>query len=69
MESGRRKLQINPREKANPISILFFAWTIPFFLRTNGKNLTSNDVSEPLEEDLSCVLGNRIERYELGTAI
>lgn len=66
MESGCRKLQINPREKANWISILFFGWTIPFFKRTYGKILDSSDVSEPLEEDQSRVLGNRLERYEMG---
>lgn len=63
MESGTRKLQTNPRERANWLSILFFAWTIPIFKRTHGKLLDASDVNEPLKEDQSYVLGNRLERY------
>lgn len=63
MESGTRKLQTNPREHANWLSVLFFGWTIPIFKRTHGKVLDSTDVNEPLKEDQSHVLGNRLERY------
>lgn len=63
MESGHRKLLANPRATANFISILFFGWSIPLFKRTYNKILDSNDVSEPLVEDRSSILGDRLERY------
>ncbi|XP_055317503.1 probable multidrug resistance-associated protein lethal(2)03659 isoform X2 [Sitodiplosis mosellana] len=52
----------NPRESANLISILLFGWSIPFFKAAYNRTLDSNDVCVPLREDLSCVLGDRLER-------
>lgn len=65
MESGRRKLQANPRATANFFSIVFFGWSIPLFKRTYNKVLDATDVSEPLTEDRSSTLGDRLERYQL----
>lgn len=63
MELGERKLQENPRQSANLISILFFGWSIPIFKKTYNKTLDSNDACEPLLQDRSIELGNRLERY------
>lgn len=52
----------NPRKTANLISKIFFGWTIPIFKQTFGKTLHGSDVYEPLQEDLSNVLGDRLER-------
>lgn len=46
----------------NPFSVLFFGWTIPIFRRGYGKQMESNDVYEPLNEDRSNHLGNRLDR-------
>lgn len=63
METGKRKLQSNPRQSASVLSILFFSWTIPFFKRSYSKVLDPNDISEPLPIDSSTQLGDRLERY------
>lgn len=64
MEFGRRKLQENPCQSASWLSVLFFAWSIPFFKRTYDKKIDANDASEPLIVDRSSILGDRIERFE-----
>lgn len=64
MESGHRKLLSNPRETASWISIIFFGWSIPLFRRTYNKALDSCDVSAPLKDDRSSILGDRLERYQ-----
>lgn len=63
MESVKRKLQKNPRQTANWVSAVFFGWSIPFFRRTYNKVLDARDVSEPLDEDRSSELGDRLEKY------
>lgn len=63
MDLGKRKLRENPRQTANLISILFFGWSIPIFKRTYNKTLDSNDACEPLVQDRSIALGDRLERY------
>lgn len=62
MESSRTQLLTNSRESANLLSVLFFGWTIPIFKRGYGKQLDSKDVYEPLDEDRSNYLGNRLDR-------
>lgn len=64
MESGGRKLQANPRENANPISLLFFGWTISLFKQTYGEILDASNVCKPLTEDQSRILGDRLNRYK-----
>lgn len=63
MDSVQRKLQKNPRQSASLISVLFFGWSIPFFKATYNKTLYGNDASEPLPDDRSNVLGDRLEKY------
>ena len=63
MESGRRKLLQNPRQNANIVSSLFFGWAIPILKRTYQNILHPNDAFEPLDEDRSEFLGNRLEKY------
>lgn len=62
MESAYSILSKNPRESANWISILTFAWTIPIFKTTYKKELSVNDVCEPVAEDRSDKLGDRLEK-------
>lgn len=62
MEPKESESKRNPRKSANLISRIFFGWTISIFKRTHDKVLYSSDVFEPLSEDLSNVLGDRLER-------
>lgn len=62
MESGHRKLLKNPRQTASIASILFFGWSIPIFKKTYKHILQSNDAIEPLNNDRSEYLGDRLER-------
>lgn len=64
METGRRKLSVNPRSTAGLISVLFFGWSIPFFKKSYNKDLNPNVIFMPLNSDRSEVLGNRLETYE-----
>ncbi|XP_031639334.1 probable multidrug resistance-associated protein lethal(2)03659, partial [Contarinia nasturtii] len=62
MESAHRKLLKNPRKSASWMSVLFFGWTIPLFKQSYQRDaLHPNDVFEPLEEDQSDRLGDRLE--------
>lgn len=62
MEIGVRKLQDNPRETANLISVIFFGWSIPLFKQTYNKILNACDSIAPLREDRSEALGDQIEK-------
>lgn len=61
MESGYTKLLENPRQTANIASVLFFGWSIPIFKKTYKHILHSNDAIEPLNNDRSEYLGDRLE--------
>lgn len=61
MESVRRKLLPNPREKANYVSVLLFWWTIGIFRRGYRKVFDLTDLFEPLAADHSEKLGDRLE--------
>lgn len=61
MESFRRKLPPNPREKANILSVLLFTWTLPLFRKGYAKILELEDIFQPLTSDRSESLGDRLE--------
>lgn len=61
MDTSRRKLPENPREKAGLLSILLFYWTIPLFKKGYGKILQLDDIFKPLKSDQSELLGNRLD--------
>lgn len=61
MESARVIHPANPREKANFLSKLFFIWTIPIFRKSFSRILQIEDIYEPLPEDRSQKLGDRLE--------
>lgn len=62
MESGHRHLAENPRKSASWISTLLFGWSIPIFKKSYNNNLHPNDAIEPLDDDRSKTLGDRLER-------
>lgn len=63
MESTTRKLLPNPRQTSNIFSVLFFTWTIPIYRKSFRKQLTIDDVHEPLYKDQSNRLGDRLDGY------
>ena len=62
MESLKSKLQQNPRENANFLSILTFWWTVELFKKGYRKALELQDLFQPLNEDKSEELGDRLEK-------
>lgn len=62
MESVRRKLLPNPREKANLLSVLMFWWTIGIFRKGFRKVFELTDLFEPLAVDHSERLGDRLDK-------
>ncbi|XP_062560530.1 ATP-binding cassette sub-family C member 4-like [Armigeres subalbatus] len=62
MESIKRKLDTNPRENANFLSVLTFWWTIDLFKKGYTKVLELQDLFKPLEVDKSEALGDRLEK-------
>lgn len=63
MESSHRKMLPNPRETANIFSKVLLAWTVPIFVTGYKKDLEMEDLPEPLIEDRSNDLGDRLEKY------
>jgi hypothetical protein len=55
------KLTKNPRSTANIFSILTFYWTIGLFRKGYNQVLQINDLYQPLKEDESGSLGDRLE--------
>ncbi|XP_067014322.2 ATP-binding cassette subfamily C member 4 [Anabrus simplex] len=62
MDAEKRESRPNPRQTANPLSALFFCWTIDLFREGYSKDLTVEDLYRPLTDDTSKVLGDKLER-------
>ncbi|XP_045472553.1 ATP-binding cassette subfamily C member 4-like isoform X2 [Harmonia axyridis] len=61
MDTTKEKYNPNPREKANPLSVLFFTYTLPMFKKGSSKELDVDDLYNPLPLDRSQHLGDRLE--------
>ncbi|XP_014467791.1 PREDICTED: multidrug resistance-associated protein 4-like [Dinoponera quadriceps] len=62
MESTTTKTKPNPREKANIVSVLLWWWTIDLFRMGYTRALEIEDLYEPLKEDRSSLLGDKLEK-------
>jgi ATP-binding cassette subfamily C (CFTR/MRP) protein 4 len=62
MDFTKEQYNRNPREKANPLSVLFFTYTIGMFKKGYSKALDVDDLYSPIKSDRSTVLGDRLER-------
>lgn len=62
MESTRKTLPANPREKSNFLSVLLFTWTVPLFKKGYSKELELDDLFETLKADKSESLGERLQK-------
>ncbi|XP_039296147.1 probable multidrug resistance-associated protein lethal(2)03659 [Nilaparvata lugens] len=61
MEALRRKAPDNPREHASCLSSVFFLWTYKVLRDGYSRIFEISDISKPLKEDHSDVLGDRLE--------
>ncbi|XP_015517778.1 probable multidrug resistance-associated protein lethal(2)03659 isoform X1 [Neodiprion pinetum] len=61
-KSEKQQAQRNPREKANPFSIITFAWVLRTFALGYRRELEVTDLYAPLNEHKSNVLGDQISR-------
>lgn len=68
MDTGKRKYLPNPRENANILSVVVFAWIIPLFRKGYNKVLDLEDVLKPLDVDTSECLGQRLEMWVKNSA-
>ncbi|KAG5875254.1 hypothetical protein JTB14_011933 [Gonioctena quinquepunctata] len=62
MDITKENYNPNPRENANPLSIIFFTYTYGMFKRGYKKTLEADDLYNPINSDRSTVLGDRLER-------
>ncbi|XP_046989232.1 ATP-binding cassette sub-family C member 4-like isoform X1 [Schistocerca americana] len=62
MDVGKKRTRDNPRKTANPLSVLFFSYTLPLFREGYSKDLTVDDLFEPLDDDTSARLGDQLEK-------
>ncbi|OAD54195.1 hypothetical protein WN48_08258 [Eufriesea mexicana] len=60
MDKSQKKKVNNPRQNANPFSILTFWWILKLFIVGYKKELEEDDLYSPLREDRSSCLGQRI---------
>ncbi|KAK4879949.1 hypothetical protein RN001_008095 [Aquatica leii] len=51
----------NPREKANPLSALFFVHMLPLFKKNYKKEMLEEELYAPLEEHKADMLGDKLE--------
>lgn len=61
MDHSKKPESENPKARANPLSQLFFTWTIPLLCKGSKKGLNQEDVTKCLEKDRSEHLGDRLE--------
>ncbi|XP_017085489.2 ATP-binding cassette sub-family C member 4 [Drosophila eugracilis] len=61
MDSSAKPKRKNPRQNANIISQLIFAWAIPLLYRGSRKGLNTDDLTECLKDDRSEQLGDLLE--------
>ncbi|XP_077300828.1 ATP-binding cassette sub-family C member 4-like [Arctopsyche grandis] len=52
----------NSRERANFLSKLWFLWMLPLFRKGLSKDLTVTDLCQPVKDDLSEELANKLEK-------
>ncbi|XP_017091987.2 ATP-binding cassette sub-family C member 4 [Drosophila bipectinata] len=62
MDSSSKPQRKNPRQRANIISQLIFAWAVPLLYRGSRQGLNTDDLTECLKEDRSEQLGDRLEK-------
>jgi len=60
MDFEAKKSIPNPHVKANPISRLFFFWTLPLLFNGSKKSLGVHDLYDTLQDEQSSVIGEQL---------
>ncbi|KAH1014057.1 hypothetical protein HUJ04_002952 [Dendroctonus ponderosae] len=63
MDAAFKLKKDNPKKKANFLSKLFFAWTVPLFQIGNKRKIQLTDLYKTLPADKSEFLGDKLEYY------
>ncbi|XP_066138463.1 ATP-binding cassette sub-family C member 4-like isoform X2 [Euwallacea fornicatus] len=63
MDAAFKLEKENPKKKANFLSKLFFAWTIPLFHLGSKRKIKLTDLYQTLPVDKSEVVGEKLQRY------
>ncbi|XP_015117545.1 multidrug resistance-associated protein 4 [Diachasma alloeum] len=66
MSADKNSSHANPRETANFFGVVFWTWTIKFFKLGYSKILAREDLYDPLNDDQSNSLGDRIDKHWKG---
>lgn len=64
MESVAQHIEPSPRKSASFLSVLLFGWTIPIFRRGWKSPFDGTSTYDPLDDDRSSYLGDRLEKYD-----
>ncbi|XP_074035480.1 probable multidrug resistance-associated protein lethal(2)03659 isoform X2 [Leptinotarsa decemlineata] len=62
MDPATEKYNPNPREGANILSVVSYWYTLPIFRKGMRKTLDVDDIYNPLKQDRSTLLGDKLER-------
>lgn len=63
METVRKKLKENPRDRANIFSVLVFSWVIPLFKEGFSKPLETEDLFQSRQCDKSKILAEKLQWF------
>lgn len=63
METVRKKLKENPRDRANIFSVLVFSWVIPLFKEGYSKPLETEDLFQSRSCDKSNILAEKLQWF------
>ncbi|CAG9863420.1 unnamed protein product [Phyllotreta striolata] len=62
MDSSKKHVKPNPEEKANPLSVLFYWWFLPFFKFGYSNEIKLADLYNATKSDLSGPLGDQLQK-------
>lgn len=63
METVKKKLKENPRDRANIFSVLVFSWVIPLFKEGFSKPLDTEDLFQSRKCDKSKILAEKLQLF------
>lgn len=62
MDTVKKTLRENPRDKANIFSVLVFSWVIPLFKEGSSKSLEIDDLFQSRKCDKSKILAENLQK-------
>lgn len=62
MDTVKKTLRENPRDRANIFSVLVFSWVIPLFKEGSSKSLEIDDLFQSRQCDKSKLLAENLQK-------